>query len=166
MILRDYKVSDKEQCIAVFQSNWPKFFDTSELAMFIKWLDHQADQNVEYASPTYSNSEKDAYYVIEERRKGIVACGGFYIVKDLKEARLVWGMVHADFHNSGYGTALYNHRKEMIRRNWPGHQITLGTSQHTYPFYSKMGMRVIAFIKQGYGADLDRYDMVLGEEAN
>jgi ribosomal protein S18 acetylase RimI-like enzyme len=158
MLLRDYQSRDKEKCIEIFQSNYPKFFDEAELGLFIQWLDHQ-DGDAGYKSPTYSNAEKDEYFVIEHPEKGVVGCGGFYIVKDVNEARLAWGMVHSDFHKQGYGTALYNYRKEIIQKEWPNHLIVLGTSQHTYAFYEKMGMRVTANIKAGYGPDLDRYDM-------
>jgi hypothetical protein len=37
--------------------------------------------------------------------------------------------------------------------------MVLGTSQHSYSFYVKMGMTVTANIKAGYGPDLDKYDM-------
>jgi ribosomal-protein-alanine N-acetyltransferase len=159
MTIRDYTAKDKAACVAVFKSNCPKFFDESELDLFIKWLDHQVNQNSGYQSPTYTNSEKDAYSVIETPENGIVACGGFYIITKSNEARLAWGMVHNDFHKHGYGKILYEHRYKKIKAGWPDRIITLGTSQHTYPFYEKMGMKVIASFKQGYGPDLDRYDM-------
>jgi [ribosomal protein S18]-alanine N-acetyltransferase len=159
MTIREYKVQDKEQCIKLFESNCPKFFDKSEHDLFIKWLDHQTNNEFEYKSPTYTNSEKDVYLVIELPDEGIVACGGFYITREQQEARLAWGMVHADFHKHGLGTVLYNCRKEFIKKEWPNHTITLGTSQHTYPFYERMGMKVVASIKHGYGPDLDRYDL-------
>lgn len=159
MNIRDYKIEDKNSCIELFKSNCPTFFDNSELQMFDKWLDHQADKNSIYKSPSYSNSEKDAYYVIEILEFGIVGCGGFYILKEQNEARLAWGMIHAKFHRQGFGTALYNHRSDVIKRDWPNHLLTLGTSQHTYSFYEKMGLSVTATVKSGYGEDLDRYDM-------
>jgi ribosomal protein S18 acetylase RimI-like enzyme len=160
MLIREYKASDKEACLEIFKSNCPRFFDQSELSMFINWLNHQADSNISYSSPAYSNSEKDAYYVIELQDGKIAGCGGFYILKGTKEARLAWGMIHADFHHKGYGAALYKQRRDVIKKYWPAHAITLGTSQHTYPFYEKMGMKVTASIKAGYGPDLDRYDMI------
>lgn len=159
MTIREYKNIDKEKCLGIFDSNCPAFFDISERELFIKWLNHQGDANNPYQSPTYTNAEKDAYYIIEIPNAGIIGCGGFYIVKELHEARLSWGMIHADFHKQGFGKALYHHRAEIIKKQWPQHIITLGTSQHTYPFYQKMGMNVTATIKSGYGANLDRYDM-------
>jgi ribosomal-protein-alanine N-acetyltransferase len=161
MTIRNYICFDKEDCLEVFDSNCPKYFDKSERDMFIKWLDHQGDQEIQYKSPTYSNSEKDSYSVIENEKGKVVACGGFYVVKDLKEARLAWGMVHNDLHQKGFGKALYLHRKNQIEKEFPEHIMTLGTSQHTFPFYEKMGMKVIASFKNGYGEGLDRYDMEL-----
>jgi [ribosomal protein S18]-alanine N-acetyltransferase len=161
IIIRLYKLEDKQACLEVFKSNCPKYFDPSELELFDKWLDHQVSEGVGYQSPTYSNSEKDVYYVVEHLTSGIIGCGGFYIDKDQKEARLAWGMIHVDFHGQGLGKAIYLHRKNVIAQDWPNHKMTLGTSQHTFPFYQKMGMKVIQSIKSGYGPDLDRYDMVL-----
>ena len=159
MTIREYKLEDKDKCLEVFKSNCPKFFDKSELEMFDKWLDHQISENRVYQSPTYTNSERDAYYVIEVPEFGIIGCGGFYIVKELNEARLAWGMIDAKFHRQGFGTALYNYRNDIIKSDWPNHVLTLGTSQHTYSFYVKMGLTVTAILKSGYGEDLDRYDM-------
>jgi hypothetical protein len=160
MLIREYKTTDKEACLEIFKSNCPRFFDQSELKMFINWLDHQSNDKIEYSSPAYSNSEKDAYYVIELPDGKITGCGGFYILKDTKEARLAWGMIHRNSHRKGYGAALYRYRRDVIRKDWPLHAITLGTSQHTYSFYGKMGMRVTLSIKSGYGPELDRYDMI------
>ena len=159
MIIREYKQEDKIKCLEIFKSNCPQYFDKSELELFEKWLDHQVSENSGYQSPTYTNSEKDAYFVIEIPEFGLIGCGGFYIVKDLNEARLAWGMIHEQFHKKGYGTALYAYRKNILQNEWSNHVITLGTSQHTYAFYEKMGLQVTATIKCGYGEDLDRYDM-------
>ena len=161
MILRKYTSKDKEKCIEIFQSNCPKFFDKTELGLFINWLDHQDHADSTYQNPTYTNSEKDYYFVVELSETNIVGCGGFYIVKDKNEARLAWGMIHSNFHKQGYGTALYNYRREIITKEWPNHSIGLGTSQHTYSFYEKMGMTITAILKAGYGPDLDKYEMTL-----
>ena len=156
MLIREYQTQDKDECLAVFDSNYPRFFDKTERDPFVRWLDHRGA----YTSPAYKNAVHDAYYVVEEPGASIVGCGGFYITAGPREARLAWGMIHASYHRSGYGTALYRFRTEVIQRDWPDHAITLGTSQHTYPFYQKMGMHVLATIRAGYGPDLDRYDMV------
>ncbi len=159
MTIREYKIEDKEKCLDIFKSNCPKFFDNEEFELFEKWLDHQTSDTSIYQSPTYTDSERDVYYVIEVSEFGIIGCGGFYILKDQKEARLAWGMIHSGFHRQGFGTALYNYRKDIIKKDWPNHFLTLGTSQHTYSFYEKMGLTVDAITPAGYGPDLDKYDM-------
>lgn len=159
MILREYEKGDKEQCLEIFESNCPKYFDRSEHELFAKWLDHQVDSSAMYRSPAYNNSGKDAYFIIELADNRIIGCGGFYVVKDQREARLAWGMIHAHYHKQGFGKALFQFRQEIIEREWPNHTITLGTSQHTYSFYEKMGLKVTDKIKSGYGTNLDRYDM-------
>lgn len=158
-LIRLYNQKDKLACQAIFESNCPKYFDHTEREMFLKWLDHQADSSIDYKSPTYTNSETDAYFVLELPVEGVIACAGFYILKEEKEARLAWGMIHSEHHQMGFGTMLYKHRRNIIKQNWPQHRITLGTSQHTFAFYQKMGMKVLAVIKSGYGESLDRYDM-------
>ncbi len=156
MPIRPYTPADKDACMAIFRSNCPHYFDPSEEAPFEQWLEHQAAK-----TRVFENSEEEHYYVLETPEHGIAACGGFYLVKGAKEARLAWGMVHSDHHRKGYGTELYEFRRNEILKNWPDHVITLGTSQHTWPFYEKMGMRVTDVKPAGYGPHLDRYDMEL-----
>jgi [ribosomal protein S18]-alanine N-acetyltransferase len=162
MLIRAYQVGDKEGCLDVFRSNCPKYFDESEFELFARWLDHQAGEGG-YSSPTYSNSIHDAYFVVEIPDAGVVGCGGFYIQETPPEARLAWGMIHSEFHGEGFGTAIYKYRKKIIHEKWPGFVITLGTSQHTFAFYKKMGLNVTAIIPSGYGPQFDRYDMVEGK---
>ena len=156
MTIRKYEAHDKEQCIGVFKSNMPKFFDAEELAPFINFLDKQ-----ERGEPGLPAQKEDYYYVIELPGSGIIGCGGFYVAEEVNEVRLAWGMIHAVYHKKGLGTALYKFREQKMKQGWPDHQITPGTSQHTFLFYERMGMKVISISKKGYGEDLDRYDMMM-----
>ena len=158
MKIRPYQKADKANCLDIFSSNCPLYFDTAEYDLFSKWLDHQGGQTG-YESPTYQDAEKDAYYVIENKNALLIACGGFYIYKNMPEARMAWGMVHAAFHAQSFGSTLYQYRKDAIKETWPQHKITLGTSQHTFKFYEKMGLKLINTIPAGYGPDLDQYNM-------
>ncbi len=85
--------------------------------MFDKWRDHLISENPIYQSPTYTSSERDAYCVIEVPEFGIIGCGGFYIVKELNEAKLAWGMIDTKFHRQEFGTALYNYLRDIISRD-------------------------------------------------
>ena len=88
MKIRKYTPSDFEGCMAVFDSNLPLYFDDSERDMFSNWLAHCGNNAFEYKSPTYSNAEFDSYEVVEDETEKIVGCGGYYICKDLLEARM------------------------------------------------------------------------------
>lgn len=158
MKIRHYNADDKMSCMAVFDSNCPHYFDPTERAMFEKWLDHQSS-DFNYKSPTYTNSVCDAYYVIQ-LEDCIAGCGGFYVNDELKEVRLAWGMIDSNFHNKGLGTVLFLHRKEAAQAQWKGYTLNLGTSQHTYSFYEKMGFKIIEIEPKGYGEELDRIEMV------
>lgn len=155
MKIKRYEFSDKEDCVKIFESNVPKFFDQSEHDEFIHWLDHQSGK-IENA---YNNTKEEAYFVIKNSQDIAIACAGYYVTKDLKEARFAWGMVHNAEHNKGLGTKLCLHRILEIQNKFPGMPITLGTSQHTYPFYEKIGFKVVEIIPKGYGESIDRYDM-------
>jgi len=157
--IRKYLPSDFEGCMAVFDSNLPLYFDHSERAQFASWLEHCGNNAFEYQSPTYSNAEFDSYEVVENQEGQIVGCGGYYICKDLLEARLAWGMIHSGNHGKGIGTLLFQTRELEISKCYPNHRITLGTSQHTFHFYEKMGMEVIDIIPNGYGKNLDQINM-------
>ncbi len=159
MNIRPYKDHYKQASLAIFDSNCPKYFDASERSLFVKWLMHQSG-GADYESPTYSDAVSDAYFVAVNEDEKVLACAGFYIVKGISEARLAWGMVHADCHHQGLGTALFEFRKALINEKWPAHQITLGTSQHTYQFYEKMGFIVQEITPNGYGFGIDKIDMI------
>jgi N-acetylglutamate synthase-like GNAT family acetyltransferase len=109
--------------------------------------------------PAQSNSAKDYYYVFETK-DGIIGCAGFYLLKDQNIATLAWGMIHSSFHKMGYGSLSLLERKRMIHKINPSFKIALSTSQHTFPFYEKMGFSTTGIIAQGFGPELDRYDMV------
>jgi ribosomal protein S18 acetylase RimI-like enzyme len=159
MKIRKYLPSDFEGCLAVFDSNLPLYFDDTERAQFVTWLEHCGNNAIEYKSPTYSNAEFDSYEVVADETGRIVGCGGYYICKNLLEARMAWGMIHSGYHGKGIGTLLFQTRELEISKRYPNHRITLGTSQHTFHFYEKMGMEVIDIIKSGYGAEIDQYNM-------
>jgi len=148
MLIRAFIPTDIQQCLVIFDSNAPKFFDHSEREYFEQWLLRQPALN-------------ESYLVNEVTDRGVIGCGGFYILPESKEVRFAWGMIHQDFHNQGFGTALYRHREKLIKQGFPNFTLSLGTSQHTFSFYQKMGMKVTQLIPSGYGPDIDRYDMEL-----
>jgi len=154
--IRKYLPSDRSACIAIFKSNCPQYFDPEELDGLEIWLDGQDEGVIKYKT-----SAADHFYVFEHEG-AVVACGGFYIVKDKPVANMVWGMVHNSYHKQGFGRQLFLHRVEQVALLYPAHAVLLDTSQHTYPFFERLGFVVTKITKDGYGVGLDRYDMEKG----
>ena len=159
MAILPYKAHHHAACMAIFDSNCPHYFDPRERSLFDNWLNHLEGVG-DPKTPAAMVPVRHAEYMVMPEGEGVVACGGFYVPKEADEGRLAWGMVARAHHNKGYGTRLFEMRKEAILGDWPGCTVTLGTSQHTYPFYARMGMRVVHHVPKGYGPHLDRYDMV------
>jgi ribosomal protein S18 acetylase RimI-like enzyme len=155
IVIREYECTDRDACIAIFKSNIPNFFAENELAFFITWLDAQDEEQVAYKNAM----EQDYFVAVQEGR--IVGCGGFYITRDDKVARLAWGMVDNSLHKQGIGKALLIHRISSIEILFPGYKITLDTTQHSCGFFEKLGFKTEKITKDFYAPGMDRYDMVL-----
>lgn len=155
ILIREYKPADRNVCIAIFKSNVPKFFAESELEHFEAWLSAQDGQR-----PAYSNAIEDDFYVALLDGK-VAACAGFYISRDERIAKLVWGMVDAALNRRGVGKALLVHRINSVEELYPGYKITLDSTPHSYEFFGKMGFKTEKITKGFFANGLDKYDMVL-----
>lgn len=152
--IRKYQKEDRVACIAIFNSNLPKYFDPSELADFETWLDGH-DQGV----LAYQSTSIEPYFVLINNNQ-ILACGGYYLARDASKANLCWGMVDGAFHKKGLGRHLLEFRLQDISSKYPDYPIQMDTSQHTLPFFEKLGFVVVKITENGYGQGLHRYDMV------
>jgi [ribosomal protein S18]-alanine N-acetyltransferase len=154
MTIRKYEPRDKQECIDIFNSNCPEFFDPGEIELLEKWLTAQ-----DKGQHVYDTSVAEQYYVLEYNNR-IIASGGFVILKDKPIAVMAWGMVLNGYHRQGFGKKLFVFRAEEIRKQYPNYSITLDTSQHSYKFFKHLGFVVTKITPEGYGPGLDRYDMV------
>ncbi|MGP8216214.1 MAG: GNAT family N-acetyltransferase [Bacteroidia bacterium] len=151
--IRLYTPADAVKCRKIFISNVPAYFAEDEIGKLDNWL-NALDNN----TLPYSTAESIHFYVLEYK-KNVIGCAGFYMVKGEKKAQLNWGMVHAGFQNKGFGKLLYDYRVNKIKELAPGRQITLWTSQHTFGYYEKLGMKVESVTKNGFGYGFDKYIM-------
>lgn len=153
MVIRQYKPTDRQACIEIFKNNCPDYFDPTEIDGLENWLNGQDKGEI-----IYKTSVADFFYVLENDKQ-IIACGGFYIVKDKLNANMVWGMVDKRYHRQGFGRELFQYRVAQIQKLFPKHSIVLDTSQHTYNFFTRLGFSVTKITQDAYGHGLDRYDM-------
>ena len=144
MDVRAYELTDREACIAVFDSNLPDFFQPHERGRFEIFL----------GAPTCP------YFVMELEGK-IVGCGGYSLSDQEAVARLVWGMVQREWHKQGLGRFLLMFRLREITKSGGVETVSLDTSQHSAPFFERQGFKVMSVDRDGIGPGLDRVAMVM-----
>lgn len=142
---RPFRPEDADACLAVFDSNIPRYFAPLERPAFERFL-----------------VEMPCEYVVGETEDGtVVACGGWYPAPQHGEgaAGLAWGMVRQDWHHRGVGRQLLEARLAGVR-TLPGvHTLVISTSQHTEAFYARAGFEVFDRAADGHAPGIDRVDM-------
>jgi GNAT superfamily N-acetyltransferase len=149
MRVREYTPADRDACLAVFDSNVPRFFVSPEREEFAAFLD---------APPP------GPYLVVEDDAGVVVGCGGYAMGRGTADAHLCWGMVARERHGTGLGRLLLDARLERVRADAADGSIealALHTSQHTRGFYERRGFRLESVTPDGYAPGLDRCDMRL-----
>ena len=141
---RPYQPSDREACLALFESNVPRFFHAGERQDFIEFLD----------------AAESAYVVVTEG-DAVVGSGGFTLSDNGQVANLCWGMVRRDHHGQGLGALLLNARLQAIAANTSACFVRLATSQHTEGFYRRHGFQIQSVEKDGFALGLDEVEMRL-----
>lgn len=144
--VRPYGPDDREECLAIFDSNVSRFFDPSEREEFARFLDGYIASSV---------------YLVIERDDTIMGCGGFAFQPDGVSAILCWAMVAREDHGQGLGRELLKVRLNAIRRKGGLMRVEVHTSQHTEGFYLLHGFVTEKITKNGYGDGLNRHDMVM-----
>ncbi len=145
VVARRYQPRDVAECLAVFDSNVPRFFrpeERAELASFLREL-------------------PGPYFVLRMEDREIVACGGYAVREEAGAGDLCWGMVRRDLHGQGLGAALVRLRISALRADPRVARIELNTSHHTVEFYEQMGFSVVSVQRDGYAQGLDRCEMRL-----
>lgn len=142
-MFREYRESDRELCLAVFDSNVPQYFTDEERDLFDAFLQ-------DLPGP---------YFVMDGGDGRAAACGGYAIEAEDSRADLCWGMVRGDLHGQQLGRALTELRISEAKDDPRVSSIALNTSQHTKGFYQKMGFEILEIIEDGYAPGLHRVEM-------
>jgi [ribosomal protein S18]-alanine N-acetyltransferase len=155
MNFRNYLPADEKRVREILISNIPMYFVMEDMNMLDSWLAAQNKGIVAYPPAT-----ADYFFVLEEGKK-VIGCCGFYTLDGENRAHLTWGMLDSTYHNKGLGKLLFHYRANKIRELYPDYAIRLGTSQYTYQFFEKLGMKVESITPNGYGNGFDKYLMRL-----
>ncbi len=155
MLIRNYLPSDELSVRELLLSNISNgYFVLEDMNMLSNWI---AAQNK--GIPAYPPSVADYFFVLETDK--IIGSAGFYVLAEEKRTHFTWGMVDGGLHNKGYGKLLFQHRVDKAKELYPGYKITLGTSQYTFKYYEKFGMKVESITPNGFGNNYDKYFMSL-----
>lgn len=152
---RSYTAADKNACVAAFKSNIPQYFLREELDQYNEWLDAHAAQGVEHP-----NVRNIGHYFVVLLDDVIVGCGGFAFDDKIMESRMTWGLVENKLHRKGIGKQFLLWRIEQMRTLHPEYSIALDTTQHSAPFFERMGFETVKITNDSYGKNMHRYDMV------
>ncbi|MEP2101020.1 MAG: GNAT family N-acetyltransferase [Parasphingorhabdus sp.] len=140
--VRPYVVADKAACLALFDSNVPRYFDASERPAFADFLDGP-----------------DGDYFVLERDSQICGCGGF-AREDRGQAHFTWGMVDNAHHGSGLGRMLAEYRLQAIESSGRFQEVELFTTPQIAPFFAKFGFKTMGVEKDGFAPDMDKVQML------
>lgn len=140
--IRPYVAADRRACIAVFRSNLPRYFDSSELPEFEAFLDKPIGD-----------------YFVLELGSYVVACGGCYVRAGT--GRLSWGMVSHENHRASIGTILLAWRIDQLFQLPEISEIAIDTSQHVAGFFTRHGFCTTGQVTDGFGAGIDQVCMSL-----
>ncbi|RMP26525.1 GNAT family acetyltransferase [Pseudomonas coronafaciens pv. atropurpurea] len=143
-MLRPYTLAHRDLCLAIFDSNVPRFFDPVEREQFSSFL----------MAPL-------GHYFVVERDAEVVACGGYLVLSDPSVAELTWGMVHRECHGSGLGRFLTQARLQAMRLVPGVTRAFINSSQHVQGFYSTLGFAVTGIEADGHGRGIDSVKMEL-----
>ncbi len=140
---RPYVLTDKDACLTLFDSNVPRYFDSSERAAFADFLDQPVGE----------------YFVIEQGSE-ICGCGGFR-TEEGGQARFTWGMVDNARHGSGLGRMLAEYRLQEIQASGRFQEAELFTTPQIAPFFEKFGFEMTGVEKDGFAPGMDKIQMIL-----
>ena len=143
--LSHYENRYREDCLALFDSNVPKFFGTSERDEFARFLE-----------------KFPASYLVGHEHGAVVAAGGYAPHRTEPGSWILcWGMVAARRHRQGLGQVLLEARLRLLAATPQIKAIYLNTSQHSAGFFERSGFTITRTIPDGHAPRIDLCEMKL-----
>lgn len=100
------------------------------------------------------------FVVVSDDR--VVGFGGYEVSSMYNHAVLVFGQIHADWHNKGLGTMLLKHRLDHLRKfGAPTKYLIIDTTLKVAPFYVHHGFEIVSHWREGFRDGADKVDLRL-----
>lgn len=137
-VIRPYRTEDKISLIEIFKRNIPQYFDPTELKGFEEYIDQFGD----------------TYLTVEEN--GLIIGGtGYQISNEKTVGSITWIFFLPDKTGKGIGKKAVEHCLTILKSNPNIQTVTVRTSQLVYPFFEKLGFRLINIEKDYWAPGLD-----------
>jgi GNAT superfamily N-acetyltransferase len=141
--IRAYAATDRDAALACFRSNVPAFFSAEDEAWFISALDEPDGPN---------------FVVLSDEQ--VVGFGGYEVSDTYNHAVLVFGQIHAEWHDKGLGSMLLKHRMDHLRTHGqPTKYLIIDTTLKVAPFYVKHGFEIVSHWREGFRDGADKVDL-------
>jgi ribosomal protein S18 acetylase RimI-like enzyme len=141
---RPYAPADRAACLAILDSNVPRYFAAADRPQFAAFLDEPVG----------------FFGVLCDDRGAPIGCGGIAPSRaSARVAVLTWGMIHADHHRRGWGRVLLQTRLARLAEMPAVDRVVLHTTAAAAGFYRRFGFHEVARVPDGYGPGIDRYEM-------
>ena len=147
LTIRPYVETDFDACLAIFDSNVPKYFAKAERPDFAKFL-------------RIPNAE----FLVASVDGIALGCGGSYLRGGI--GRLCWGMVHASGHHCSIGSTLLASRLDHLFNVAKASEVHLETGQHSAAFFARFGFRIVRVVVDGFAQGIDCVHMSLKKMAS
>jgi len=136
MDLRPYLPSDRDACLAIFDSNAPQFPALGDRSEFERFLDQSGNR-----------------YFVMEHEGATIGCGGYQVAPEPGVASLVWGLVSRDQQRQGLGRFLLMYRLREIGKLNGIERVLADVPAATERFFASQGFKMA-------GSRGDRVEMV------
>lgn len=141
--IRDFTQADLPALVEILRLNVPQFFDESEVVLFEHYL----------------TNEVELYFVVERNGK-IVGSGGINFDNNQTTGKISWDVLHPAAQGLGIGSALLQHRLNLLQSMEKIQKIIVRTSQLTYKFYEKNGFTLQEVQIDYWAKGFDLYSMI------
>jgi GNAT superfamily N-acetyltransferase len=119
--IEPYTAAQKDACLAIFDSNVPEYFASSERGELAEFLE----------------APRGEYFVMT-LDGDVVGCGGAGLMED--DLVMTWGMIHAREHRTGLGGQLLAARATRGATRFPSaRRVRLTTSRAARGFFERFG---------------------------
>ena len=145
--IRPYSPANKDAVLDVFRSNCPTYFDSSDRADLVDFLDTYADEHFSVITDGHT----------------VIGCGGYYV----DHVRQVFGIAWVMFRRYSIGPAnvlsvarnFFDHLLKDIQAEGFPYDIVINTTQRVEKTFNKFGFQTEKIVANGFGENLDHYVM-------